>query len=117
MTELFNTFDYTFRRKELRNAATLSERFLWSILQGSQLGHKFRRQAGIGPYIVDFYCPRQKLAIELDGKHHLEEETKEKDTARDQYLFDQGVRVLRFQNSELDDLAVVITKIKSVLEG
>ena len=56
-----------YRRKELRNNATLEETLLWSKLKHSQLGLKFRRQHSIGGYIVDFYCPAKRLVIEIDG--------------------------------------------------
>lgn len=69
------------RRRYLRNKLTSAEATLWKALQSSQLeGRKFRRQAGIGNYIVDFYCPREKLVLELDGNYHLEMINSEYDT-------------------------------------
>ena len=59
-------------RKELRNDATPAEAVLWTILRKKQAGDlKFRRQNSVGKYIMDFYCPGKKLAIELEGKIHL----------------------------------------------
>ena len=58
------------RRRELRGSLTVAEARLWSCLQRSRLGWKFRRQHSIGPFIVDFYCPSARLAIELDGAGH-----------------------------------------------
>lgn len=59
------------RRKDLRNNATISEKRLWIALKKSQLkGRKFRRQHSIENYIVDFYCPSEKLIIEVDGNMH-----------------------------------------------
>ena len=56
------------RRKELRNNSTSAEKLLWGMLQHSNLGgYKFRRQHSVGAYILDFYCPSEKLAVELDG--------------------------------------------------
>ena len=60
------------RRKELRNGATPAEIKLWSMLKHSNLGgYKFRRQQSVGSYILDFYCPSERLAIELDGDSHF----------------------------------------------
>ena len=65
---LHNQKHLKLRRRRLRNAATPAERALWLMLKGRQLGgRKFRRQHSIGPYIVDFYCPGERLIVELDG--------------------------------------------------
>ncbi len=75
------------QRRELRKSLTRAEVILWKRLQGSQLdGKKFRRQASIGPYIVDFYCPESRLIVELDGTQHYEEEAVEYDRRRTEYL-------------------------------
>lgn len=72
---------------------------LWKHLQRSQLnGKKFRRQHSVGPYVLDFYCPRQRLAIELDGAAHDHERAQCRDEARDRFLAEAGIRVLRFEN-------------------
>lgn len=71
MTRIYNRAVYKTRRKELRNNPTKTEKILWAFLKGKKLsGYKFRRQYGVGKYIVDFYCPQMKLAIELDGEMH-----------------------------------------------
>jgi very-short-patch-repair endonuclease len=62
---------------------------------------KFRRQEQIGDYIVDFVCYDRKLIIELDGGHHNQDETKEKDIKRQNWLIDEGFTVIRFWNSEV----------------
>src|SRR6516162_2433432 len=68
---IFNLPRQMDRRKKLRNEPTAAEYVLWQTLKGSKvLGKKFRRQCGIGPYIVDFYCPECRLIIELDGAPH-----------------------------------------------
>jgi very-short-patch-repair endonuclease len=59
-------------RRELRTNATLQEIILWSRLKNDQLGFKFRRQHSFGKYIADFYCPKLRLVIEIDGSQHLE---------------------------------------------
>ena len=90
------------RRKELRNNLTSAEAALWSLLKGKQLkGRKFRRQHSIGNYIVDFYCPAEKLAIELDGDGHFTSGGWEDDQEREEFLENQGIRVIRFENDEV----------------
>jgi len=75
---------------------------LWSRLNRRQLaGFKFRRQAPIGPYVVDFYCPALRLVIEVDGPHH--DETELEDAERDRWLKARGYRVLRFSADEVYD--------------
>ncbi len=70
---IFNRKRAEKRRKELRNSGTAAEATLWEHLQRRQiLGKKFRRQEGIGPYIVDFYCPECRVIVELDGAPHFE---------------------------------------------
>ena len=85
------------RRRELRRNSTDTEAALWLALRAKRFaGFKFRRQHDCGPYILDFYCPAQRLAIELDGGQHYEPETKAYDERRTAYLGRRGVRVLRF---------------------
>jgi very-short-patch-repair endonuclease len=88
----------TFRR-ELRNNLTPAEAALWKMLKGKQLeGRKFRRQHSVGNYILDFYCPSEQIAIELDGQGHFEATQAEYDRERDLFLNHYGIRVLRFEN-------------------
>ncbi len=90
------------RRKELRNEPTPAELKLWSKLKQSQLhGCKFRRQHSVGYYILDFYCPSENLAIELDGDSHLTDEAMEYDAERTAYLNTLNIRVLRFMNTDV----------------
>lgn len=90
------------RRTQLRNNLTPAEATLWKFLQKSQLmGRKFRRQHSVGPYIVDFYCPQEKLVIELDGQHHFTDAGYAKDAERTKYLERFGIRVIRFENEEV----------------
>ena len=73
---------------------------------------KFFRQYSIGPYILDFYCPTLKLAVELDGGQHIEREHQEYDDARSEYLKAQGIDVMRFWNHDvLLDMGSVLTKL------
>ena len=96
---LHNLKEYKPIRKNLRNNSTSAEASLWNYLKGRKLlGKKFRRQASIGKYVVDFYCPEEKLAIELDGEVHQNDKNHENDTLRDIYLNQLGIAVLRFEN-------------------
>lgn len=86
-------------RKELRNNLTTAEARLWAMLKNKQLeGRKFRRQHSIDNYIVDFYCPAEKLVIELDGQAHYNILAERKDNERDIKLKSYGIKVLRFEN-------------------
>ena len=86
-------------RKNLRSNMTPAEATLWLALKNKQLeGRRFRRQFSVGNYILDFYCPSEKIAIELDGHHHFTDAGFQKDLIRDDYLEAQGIRVLRFEN-------------------
>ena len=115
--KIFNQIKYKTYRQELRNNATNAEQVLWHRLKGKQLGVKFRRQHGIGDYIVDFYCSTQKLAIELDGSHHLQPEQLAYDNIRTEYLNSLGISVIRYDNhSVLTQIDAVIADIVERLE-
>jgi very-short-patch-repair endonuclease len=89
-------------KRRLRSDMTGPETRLWSRLRARQLnGIKVRRQHGIGPYIVDFYCPEQSLVIEVDGDSHADAEHIEKDQCRDRYLQSIGLRVVRYRNDDI----------------
>ena len=77
---------------------TDAEQKIWSRLRGEQIGYYFRRQVPIGKYIVDFFCRKEKLIIEIDGSQHLSRTGKEHDSVRDRFLQAQGFRILRFNN-------------------
>jgi very-short-patch-repair endonuclease len=80
---------------------TPAEHTLWERVRRRALGAKFRRQHPIGPFIVDFYCPSARLAIELDGGQHFEDAQIARDAARTRYLATRSVLVLRFTNTEV----------------
>jgi very-short-patch-repair endonuclease len=89
-------------RRRLRNHGTSAEAVLWTRLKNKQLeGRKFRRQHSVENYILDFYCPSEKLAIELDGAHHFTSEGYEADEIRDAFLLQLGIRTIRFENDVL----------------
>ena len=106
--------------QKLRHETTLSENKLWRHLRKRQLdGRKFLRQHAIIYdsisdehffYVPDFYCYKENLAVELDGKIHFY--TKEKDKRRDEILNGLGIKVLRFKNEELDNIEEVLNQIK-----
>ncbi len=104
-------------RRYLRNSLTSAEAVLWKNLQRSQLnGKKFRRQHSIGRYIVDFYCPECRLAIELDGQKHFNSIASEHDAVRGEYLARLNARVPRFENrAVLENLQAVLHVIRSHL--
>ena len=110
MAQLHNRSGQKARRKDLRNHATPAERVLWKYLKGSALkGRKFRRQHGIGSYIVDFYCPAERLVVELDGAVHSDPLRAAYDAERQQAIEALGFRVVRFENGrviEQPDLVV-----------
>lgn len=101
--------------RQLRKNMTDAERWLWGVLRCEQLhGFKFRRQAAIGDFVVDFVCFARKLIVELDGGQHAEEEAKIYDANRTAWLNSQGFRVVRFWNQDefenLDGITDVIWK-------
>ena len=98
----------------MRNNATISEKRLWKFIQNSKLeGRKFRRQHSIGNYIVDFYCPSEKLVIEVDGAIHNNPVNQDYDYKRTVYLKSLGNNVIRFKNEEIRDyIEIVLKKIK-----
>lgn len=101
--------------RKLRRRATFEERLLWSRLRRRQLGVRFLRQRPIGCYIVDFYCPPCKLAIEVDGTSHIGRY--EADMRRQRALERMGVRFLRFSNGEVfRNLDGVVARIGRWLE-
>ena len=91
-------------RRKLRATMTPAEVVLWMMIKNKQLnGERFLRQYSIGHFVVDFYCPKYKLAIELDGEVHNSEEAEVYDTKRTEYLQSLGITVLRFENFEVFD--------------
>ena len=104
--------------RRLRSQLTGAEKRLWHLLRAGQLsGHKFRRQAALGPYIVDFICFTRRLIVELDGPQHQETACAEHDAGRTAWLTDRGYRVIRFRNHEVDeDVHRVVETIRQALE-
>ena len=103
--------------RRLRAAMTPDAKHLWTRLRRRQLaGFRFRREHPLGPYFVDFYCHRAKVAIEVDGAIHEEPETAEYDRLRTNYLRGIGVTLLRFTNKEVRfSIESVLYRIRTVL--
>ncbi|MHB8105537.1 MAG: endonuclease domain-containing protein, partial [Dehalococcoidales bacterium] len=82
--------------RQLRNNSTDAEILLWSKIRLRQLkGLLFYRQKPLGGYIADFYCPKAKLVIEVDGGQHLTTDAIEYDRVKDEYMANLGLKVLR----------------------
>jgi very-short-patch-repair endonuclease len=99
---LYNDPSTTPERRHLRKNTTDAERSLWSILRSGGIGGlKFFRQYSVGPYILDFYCPEQRLAVEVDGRQHADVRGQKHDAHRDKYRRDLNIRVIRFWNNDV----------------
>jgi len=115
MTKHFNKYSELLKRKRLRNNATKAERVLWKYLKNSQLENtKFRRQYSIDQFIIDFYSPEIKLAIEVDGNSHLNKEQIPYDIERENYIKSFGIHFLRITNDGVyKKIDFVLTQISS----
>ena len=100
------------RARELRQPLTPAEEELWHGLRNEQQGYKFRRQHPIGPFIVDFYCAKVKLIIEIDGVSH--DNQVEYDLDRTAWFESQGYQVIRYTNQEVKENCSAV--VESILE-
>jgi len=101
---------------KLRESLTESEIRLWEFLKTKPLGHKFRRQHPIAGYVLDFYCHKLRLSIELDGGYHFSKEQRAKDAVRTSYLKELGISELRFSNKQiLEDFEPTIVLLMTIL--
>ena len=104
------------RAKELRHDMTPAEKILWQELRGNKIGVHFRRQQVIAGFIVDFYCHKADLVIELDGSVHERDEQKESDAERDKALGEMGLRVFRLKNEDvIGNSRGVLEKIRELI--
>ena len=111
MTIVYNIEKMRDRRRQLRRKSTAPEQILWSRIRNRQLNNlKFRRQYGVGRYIIDFYCPEAKLAIEVDGDNHFNQNAMKRDQEREEHIKQFNITFLRFNNKE------VVENINGVLE-
>jgi very-short-patch-repair endonuclease len=117
MTKVFNQPKQKLLRQNLRKMPIGCERKLWNRLRNKQLGYKFFRQYGIGRYIVDFYCPKLKLAVEIDGATHSADEEIKKDVIRQKFIESLGVTFKRYNNSDIkDNFSEVVYDIQKTCE-
>ncbi|MBK9210085.1 MAG: DUF559 domain-containing protein [Anaerolineales bacterium] len=99
--------------RELRRDMTPAEKVLWQELRGNKLGVHFRRQQVIAGFIVDFYCHKAGLVIEVDGGIHNKQ--KKEDAEREQVLIEMGLRVVRFRNEEvMKNLSAVVGNVREL---
>ena len=102
MLYLYNTPSTQEKRRFLRKNQTEAEKVLWSRLRNRQISDlKFYCQYSVGPYILDFFCPALRLAVEIDGGQHAESAIQKYDADRTQFLVHQKIRMLRFWNNDV----------------
>ena len=102
--KFYNLKKHTKTRKALINNMPMAEVILWTHLKRKRFrGLKFRRQYGIARHFVDFYCPKLRLAIEVDGINHLGKKGKLKDQKRQAEIESCGIKVLRYMNTDIYD--------------
>ncbi len=97
-------------RRNLRKQEISAERIFWSRVRNKQQGYKFKRQFSIGNYILDFYCPKLKLGIEIDGATHGDEFEIKRDAEKEKFISRFGIKIIRFLNTD------IFEDIDSVLE-
>ena len=106
------------RARELRHPQTPAEATLWRNLRDRNIGYKFRRQHPIDRFIIDFYCAKAKLCIEIDGSLHFETEQEEYDKVRTEFLESLGYQVIRFTNHDVRyNIHAVVDEIVRVIEN
>ncbi|MBL0174800.1 MAG: endonuclease domain-containing protein [Ignavibacteria bacterium] len=107
------------RRRQLRKTQTPAEVVLWEYLRNKQLdGFKFRRQHSIGRYVVDFYCPARRLAIEIDGSIHRLKKIKRNDAEKAAFLHSLRIGIIRFSNwAVLHHLDAVLNALRQQLKS
>lgn len=119
MTEHYNRLEQKALRRNLRQEQTYTEKLVWRYLRNRQLKHcKFRRQYSVDGYVIDFYSPALKLAIEIDGGVHDLPEAEEHDRVRQNYLEGFGITFLRIRNEEFGGNAeLAFGKIERVISN
>ena len=103
--------------KRLRNNLTFAEKKLWEYLSNNKLGVRFKSQHPVSNFIVDFYCHKAKLIIEIDGdSHFIDNRAIDYDRQREQFLANQQIKILRFTNDEVThNIEAVVEKILNYL--
>jgi very-short-patch-repair endonuclease len=102
LTQLYNKVSERYKRRSLRSNMPKAEALVWARLRDRQVeGCKFRRQYSVGAFVVDFYCPELKLAVEIDGPSHSRDGVPEYDTERQLFLEGKGITVVRVTNERV----------------
>jgi len=118
MTQHFNRTTEKENRRKLRKRQTPTEAIIWHYLRNRQTaGIKFRRQYSVDKFIIDFYSPQLKLAIEIDGNIHDLPEQKLRDADRQNYIESFGITFLRIRNEEIfENINIVFMKIEEQIK-
>ena len=117
MTGIFNKESTKIKRRKVRTDMTTPERQLWKCIRNDSLGVRIRRQYGIGKYIVDFYSPKLKLVIEIDGDDHYTDSSKRYDSIRTDYMNSIGIKVIRYTNQDvMINLDAVVSDLQRVID-
>ena len=101
MTKHFNKKSEQEKRRNLRKNMTYCEKIVWQHIRKKQLGYRFLRQYSVDHFVIDFYCPELKLAVEIDGESHNEPGKKKKDISRQRYLESFNIKFVRIKDEEL----------------
>lgn len=113
---VFNVTGLKNRRRKLRKDSTDTEKILWYRIRNNKLGYKFFRQYSIEGYVLDFYCPEKRLAIEIDGGYHDKQDVKTYDEYRQKWIEAYNICIIRFKNEEiLNNKKLVVEKINALL--
>ncbi len=102
VAHVYTRKDSEFTRSVLRKRMTAPELVFWTAVRNRKLkGYKFRRQYSTGKYVIDFYCAKVRLGIEIDGESHFIDGQKQYDAVRQEYINALGITVLRYTNDEI----------------
>ncbi|PMB00936.1 hypothetical protein CEN49_04055 [Fischerella thermalis CCMEE 5273] len=102
MTKLYNKSSEKEKRRQLRQNITKAEKILWEKVKDRQIEDcKFRRQYSVAEFVIDFYSPELKLAIEIDGDSHFQNGAAEYDKERQVFIESTGIRFIRFTNDDV----------------
>jgi len=102
MTKLYNKSSEKVKRRQLRQDITKAEKIIWAKIKNRQIENcKFRRQYSVDKFVIDFYSPILKLAIEIDGDSHFEDDAVEYDIERQVFIESAGIKFIRFTNEDV----------------
>ena len=101
MTKHYNKKSEQEKRRSLRKNMTYCEKIVWSNLRKRQLGYRFLRQYSVDHFVIDFYCPELKLAVEVDGASHNDPDRQKKDNSRQKYLESFNIIFVRIKDEDL----------------